>query len=143
MDGKTREKTIQVYNQENQYLSSCTRKRAAQMVDREKAKWIGYNKLLLFYTEKEFTEVKRKVWERDAYICYLCDEQLNDDTATVDHVTPRNQGGKDTPDNLACCCKTCNNLKDSMTYEEFFEALYNYMLWHEMLLQNYERRLLK
>lgn len=68
-------------------------------------------------TKKSVTE---KVAKRDNYICYICGQKTqirgkrNDvylDTATVDHVVARANGGRNAQSNLKCCCKYCNNIK--------------------------------
>lgn len=38
---------------------------------------------------------------------------------TIDHIVPRARGGSDNVDNLVCCCKDCNVLKDDKTIEEY------------------------
>jgi 5-methylcytosine-specific restriction endonuclease McrA len=43
---------------------------------------------------------------------------------TVDHIRPLTSGGWDWPDNLLPACKVCNNLKGSMTLEQFRVALF-------------------
>lgn len=61
---------------------------------------------------------KRKVFERDGYKCYLCGcdvhewrGKLDDDLATLDHVTPLSMGGDHTYANIKTACWVCNVLK--------------------------------
>ncbi len=41
------------------------------------------------------------------------------DSATIEHVTPRSQGGADHPDNYAVACGGCNTARGNMPAEEF------------------------
>lgn len=51
--------------------------------------------------------------------CIYCDEQLTEDTFTVDHIELASLNGANSPDNCKPCCKFCNNLRDNMDYNEF------------------------
>ena len=44
--------------------------------------------------------------------------QVDEATATLDHVTPRSKGGSNSPANLSTCCLMCNSIKSGRTYEE-------------------------
>ena len=63
---------------------------------------------------------KRNVFTRDDFTCQYCGVQVTMNTGTLDHVQPRSRGGRDAIDNVVCSCKTCNNLKDDRTPEEFY-----------------------
>lgn len=54
---------------------------------------------------------KRVVFERDDYRCQYCCKQLNEESATIDHILPRARGGKTTFDNTVTSCFRCNNKK--------------------------------
>ena len=51
---------------------------------------------------------KRNVFLRDEYVCQYCGTEVNDHTATLDHVHPVSLGGKTTWENSATACKPCN-----------------------------------
>lgn len=62
--------------------------------------------------------IRRKVFERDGYVCYLCDKQLapetkvpHPDAPTIDHVRPLAKGGAHTYANIRTACFMCNALK--------------------------------
>lgn len=38
---------------------------------------------------------------------------------TVDHVTPKSWGGRDSPENMVCACERCNTIKATMDDETF------------------------
>ncbi len=63
--------------------------------------------------------MRERALKRDKGICRYC-RGIAD---TVDHVTPRCEGGKSTLENLVACCKRCNNLKGDMSVEEFLVVL--------------------
>lgn len=58
------------------------------------------------------------VHRRDGYICGYTGEKLTNSTATVDHITPRSRGGKDTWENTISCHKKVNTIKGARTPEE-------------------------
>ena len=73
------------------------------------------NKKIIFSSEEE-------------YHCCYCGIKLikdksnrkNPDMITIDHKVARNDGGRNSMDNLATSCSRCNNLKGSnYSYDEF------------------------
>lgn len=65
---------------------------------------IGYSKAIVF--------------ERDKFLCQYCGKKVkpngpsaSPDTATIDHVIPRSNGGKTTFENTVTACVTCNTKK--------------------------------
>ena len=68
----------------------------------------------------------RHVLLRDAYVCVYCGrestaerEASRKSILSIDHIIPSSRGGGATVDDLACCCKACNNEKNDRTPEEF------------------------
>jgi len=57
---------------------------------------------------------RRGVLRRDGHRCGYCGKSAN----TIDHVTPKSRGGKDTWENLIACCLRCNNVKGDKTPQE-------------------------
>lgn len=63
--------------------------------------------------------------------CYICGRQTHLDEydgqpdllATVDHIKPVSRGGETVKENLALCCKMCNQLKNEFSYSEELKAL--------------------
>jgi len=51
---------------------------------------------------------------RDSYTCVYCGKPGD----TIDHVFPQSRGGANTWENLAACCKSCNQAKADRTPEE-------------------------
>lgn len=59
---------------------------------------------------------------RDNSTCYLCDQYLEPDQITLDHVIPLVRGGSHTTDNLKVACRSCNCKKHTMTAEEYLAS---------------------
>jgi 5-methylcytosine-specific restriction endonuclease McrA len=53
-------------------------------------------------------EKRRKIFERDKWICQYCGEKVTQENATIDHFIPQSKGGKHNKENL----------KSGKTYEE-------------------------
>ena len=51
---------------------------------------------------------------RDSYTCVYCGKPGD----TIDHVFPQSRGGANTWENLAACCRSCNQRKADRTPEE-------------------------
>ena len=58
------------------------------------------------------------ILERDGYIDQYTGEKLTRDQASIDHVVPRDRGGRDTWENLVCCEKKRNHTKSNSLNEE-------------------------
>jgi 5-methylcytosine-specific restriction endonuclease McrA len=54
---------------------------------------------------------KRNIFLRDSYQCQYCGVEVNEATATLDHVHPVSLGGKTTWENSTTACKPCNYKK--------------------------------
>lgn len=61
---------------------------------------------------------RRNIFHRDGYACRFCGGHGKGVTLTLDHVTPRCQGGKNTWENLATACSRCNNKKGGRNLEQ-------------------------
>lgn len=56
---------------------------------------------------REWRKIRLAVLQRDGRTCAYCGRKAT----TVDHVTPRDHGGTDAPDNLVAACQKCNGQK--------------------------------
>lgn len=73
---------------------------------------------LLYYISIPFRKVtlnRENIFKRDNYECLYCGSKKN---LTIDHVTPKSKGGKNTWKNLVTCCKRCNIQKDNKTLKQ-------------------------
>jgi 5-methylcytosine-specific restriction endonuclease McrA len=59
---------------------------------------------------------RKNIIKRDNGRCQYCGSPHK--PLTVDHVLPKNRGGEDSWENLACACVSCNNRKGNRTPEE-------------------------
>ncbi|MBN2655086.1 MAG: HNH endonuclease [Nitrospirae bacterium] len=64
-------------------------------------------------------------WKRklSAGICSYCGRKFNPPELTMDHIVPLIRGGRSTKNNIAVCCKECNNRKRHMLPMEWSEYL--------------------
>ncbi|HID05633.1 MAG TPA: HNH endonuclease [Armatimonadetes bacterium] len=59
---------------------------------------------------------RRSILARDNYTCQYCG--YSGPGLTIDHVIPRERGGRTEWENLVCCCVACNAKKGNRTPEE-------------------------
>ncbi|MFZ0390021.1 MAG: HNH endonuclease [Calditrichia bacterium] len=59
---------------------------------------------------------RRNLMIRDDYTCQYCGHKKL--PLTIDHVIPRNYGGRDNWENLVVACQKCNNRKGNQTPEQ-------------------------
>jgi hypothetical protein len=74
---------------------------------------------LQVYIYKPYIQVvlnRKNVIRRDRQICQYCGKKSL--PLTVDHVIPRQFGGRHSWDNLVCACIRCNNKKGNRTPEQ-------------------------
>ncbi len=90
-----------------------------QIVKHEKSKEIDLVKELDFYN---VAENRLKVFERDGYKCHYCSKQLTRFSATLDHIQPVSQGGKNTYDNLITSCLHCNSQRGAKPIMDFITS---------------------
>jgi len=78
------------------------------------------------------TSKRNRIWRRDGMICGYCGKPVRrsafprergDDVATIDHRTPRSQGGSGEDANLLTACMPCNVAKWDMSEDEFRATL--------------------
>lgn len=58
---------------------------------------------------------RRNLFARDRNQCQYCGHSFPTSELSIDHVTPRSQGGGDTWKNLVCACVRCNARKGGRT----------------------------
>jgi len=74
---------------------------------------------LQIYIYRPYTAVilnRKNVLKRDHYTCQYCSKK--NVPLTVDHIIPKQYGGKHTWENLICACVRCNNKKGNRTPEQ-------------------------
>lgn len=61
---------------------------------------------------------RRNIYRRDRYTCQYCGSQPGSEELTIDHVTPRSQGGTSMWENCVLACVACNKRKADRTPEQ-------------------------
>jgi 5-methylcytosine-specific restriction endonuclease McrA len=70
-------------------------------------------------SRRQETAMKRaRIYIRDKYRCQYCGDHRHAQDLTLDHITPRAQGGESTPQNLVTACVACNQRKGNRTPEQ-------------------------
>lgn len=125
-------KEVTVLDKHGQPISKCTKKRAHQLISREAADWVGWNTLRLRYDREDKKHFKAIAMERDNYTCYIitCRKVMHKDhpDLSADHIKSRAKGGSDYSENIACCCKQCNEEKGNLDLEDFLALKMEQML---------------
>ena len=68
---------------------------------------------------RQATAMKRaRIYIRDKYRCQYCGEKRSAVELTLDHITPRAQGGESMAENLVSACIECNQRKGNRTPEQ-------------------------
>lgn len=67
--------------------------------------------------ENRVTFSRRNVFKRDRFTCQYCGTQPGSEELTIDHVTPRSQGGETSWENCVLACVQCNSTKADRTPE--------------------------
>ena len=80
-------------------------------------KWGGKNvKRRTSGFAKEFIEHK------DEPKCIYCEKILTNENATSDHIVPISKKGNNCQVNLMVCCKSCNNERGDMEFNEYLKT---------------------
>lgn len=69
------------------------------------------------------TRERRDIYIRDNGTCGICGRIVPPNDFTIDHVIPISKGGTYDYDNLQCCCRKCNRLKDDALPDDFFNVI--------------------
>lgn len=88
--------------------------------DQERAREIAKRRWVMNHND----ELRDAVRSRDGDRCRYCAVEVNwrdrrsPNGGTYDHILPVSKGGGEEPDNIAVCCRRCNNRKGGRTPEE-------------------------
>jgi 5-methylcytosine-specific restriction endonuclease McrA len=129
------ESRVLVLNQNYEPTSVCSARRAIVLLYLEKAEMVERNhelvrsvnravplpsivrlSRLIHVPRKRILLTRRNIIKRDNHRCQYCG--LTTGPVTVDHVIPKDRGGKDTWENLVCACMRCNTKKRNRTPRE-------------------------
>ena len=128
-------RSVLLLNQNYEPLTVCNVKKAIILIYLGKAELIEHNHgwirsistrypipsviRLITYVRaprKRIVLNRKNLLIRDNYTCQYCGRRTH--PLTVDHVIPKQYGGKDTWENLVIACLPCNNRKANRTPEE-------------------------
>lgn len=126
--------SVLVLNQNYEPLNVCSWKRAVILIFLGKAEIIEKNDhtlrslnwstpcpsvvRLFIYVKNNRKKVvlnKKNILKRDNFTCQYCGKQ--NVVLTIDHIIPKDMGGKDEWENLVCACTDCNGKKSNRTPE--------------------------
>lgn len=80
-------------------------------------------KIVRHLWKKKVPWARKNVHTRDQFTCQYCGNKLSQKECTIDHVIPKDQGGKNGWDNTVCSCFDCNNRKGNRTPSQAKMAL--------------------
>ncbi len=80
---------------------------------------LGYDKL----PKQTVKFNRRNIFARDNNQCQYCGKRFPTTELSLDHITPRSQGGQNTWENIVCACVNCNVRKGGRTPREAHMAL--------------------
>ena len=69
------------------------------------------------------TEIKEYLLIRHSHTCQYCGGASGDSVLEIEHMKPKSRGGSNSIRNLTISCHTCNQLKGSLTPEEWLDSL--------------------
>jgi len=126
---------VLVLNLNYEPMSVCSAKRAIILLYLEKAEMIERNheyvhsvstaiplpsivrlSRMIHVPRKRILLNRKNIIKRDSHQCQYCG--THEGPVTVDHITPKDQGGEDTWENLVCACTKCNSKKRNRTPKE-------------------------
>ena len=61
---------------------------------------------------------RRNIYARDGNHCQYCGRRFPTSELSLDHVTPRSQGGRSSWENIVCACLNCNIKKGGRTPDQ-------------------------
>ena len=75
---------------------------------------LGYDKL----PRQDVKFNRRNIYARDGNRCQYCGKKMPTTELSLDHVTPKSQGGRSSWENIVCCCVKCNVKKGGRTPDQ-------------------------
>lgn len=80
-------------------------------------------KSYIYLKRRRISLTRKNIFKRDDHKCQYCG--VNASSLTIDHVVPKNKGGKDTWENLVSACVKCNLLKADYNLKDINMNLIN------------------
>jgi len=73
------------------------------------------------FNKKRIPLSRKNILKRDNYICQYCDSKSN--FMTIDHIIPKDKGGRDLWENLVAACVPCNTKKGNQLLKDIDMSL--------------------
>ena len=65
---------------------------------------------------------RQSIFESWEWKCAYCDKDLDEKSATIDHIVPKFKGGHNVKSNMVCSCSKCNRSKGSVLLEDWYNS---------------------
>ena len=65
---------------------------------------------------------RQSIFESWEWKCAYCDKDLDEKSATIDHILPKFKGGHNVKSNMVCSCSKCNRSKGSVLLEDWYNS---------------------
>ena len=69
---------------------------------------------------------RQSIFESWEWKCAYCDKDLDEKSATIDHILPKYKGGHNVKSNMLCSCSSCNRSKGSTLLENWYDPSNSY-----------------
>ena len=69
---------------------------------------------------------RQSIFESWECKCAYCDKELDEKSATIDHIIPKFKGGHNVKSNMICSCSKCNRSKGSVLLEDWYNPSNSY-----------------
>ena len=69
---------------------------------------------------------RQSIFESWEWKCAYCDKELDEKSATIDHIIPKFKGGHNVKSNMICSCPKCNRSKGSVLLEDWYNPSNSY-----------------
>jgi len=98
-------------------------------LDEYKTRYSGFERKLAYRTAVK-VYWRTVLSEAQNHRCCWCgvhmtEKRGHENSATIEHITPRSCGGPDDPSNYAVACDRCNNRRKDQPWEVFIQAVEN------------------
>lgn len=127
--------SVDVFNKNNKQLPATNLLVAYRLTLRKKAIWIKQDEsILLLNPAGSFQKYKNQIIKKEKRICYICLRKIDEEeSASIDHVNPKQFNGTNNRKNLRCCCERCNNDKGNMNMETYYNHINDNIVKYDYL----------
>lgn len=84
-------------------------------------------------------EIRNRVYNKAKGKCAYCGNFVQCDKFTIDHIIPLSKGGTNDEENLQCCCKKCNQMKQDLNEAQFLKHIKK-IIKHQKKMKKKEKK---